>query len=237
MAGPRRTRIYLGVGLLGIAAALAGFFTTFIRPVWQGAFHGPVLAHLHGAFVSAWLVLFTTQAWLVQSARTRTHRTLGWTGLAIAPGVVATTIAMGVFAMHRDLAAGGGETAMSTLVGSITSPLIFASLFAAGLANRRKPEFHKRLMLLATLAILWPAFFRFRHYFPAVSRPDWWFAFALPQVVLLGVVVHDKLTHGRVHPVYRYVGSAFAIEAAAETYFFDSPGWRALARSLAAPFL
>lgn len=48
---------------------------------------------------------------------------------------------------------------------------MFTGLVAAGLINRRRPEVHKRLMLLATLLILWPAWFRFRHFFPGVPRP------------------------------------------------------------------
>ena len=135
-------------------------------------------------------------------------------------------------------AAGGGEIAFSSLLGSFTSSLIFSALFAAGLVYRRQPDFHKRLMLLATLAIMWPAFFRLRHYFPGVPRPDIWFGFVLGQVVPVTLaMVHDKLTLGRMHPVYRTVGVILIAEAAAEVLLFDSAGWRVAAHWLAAPFL
>jgi hypothetical protein len=237
MPRPPHSRVYVGFAALALLAAAVGFFTTFIRPMWQGAFHGPAIVFVHGAFVLSWLLLFAAQAWLVQRARTPIHRQLGWAGLAIAPGVMLSTMAMGVFAMRRDLAAGLGEIATSSLVGGFTSPLIYAALFAAGFACRRRPEHHKRLMLLATLAILWPAFFRFRHYFPSVPKPEIWFAFVLPQVPLVLAMLHDRLTVGRVHPVYRSAGVLMIAEATAETLLFDSPPWRVLAHWLAAPFL
>ena len=237
MERPARSRVYLGFALSGLGAAAVGFFTTYLRPVWRGEFHGPPLATVHGAFVLGWLLLFAAQVWLVRAGNTRQHRALGWIGLAIVPGVVWTTIAMGVYAMKRDLAAGMGEVAVSLLVGTVTSPLLFAAVFAGGIAYRRKSDVHKRLMLLATLTILWPAFLRFRHYFPAVPRPDVWFGFVLPQSMTVIAMLHDKATRGRVHPAYWTVGVFLIAEAAAEVVLFDTPGWRVVAHWLAAPFL
>lgn len=232
-----RSRFFLGFALVALAAAMVGFFTTFTRPVWRGEFHGPIMAHVHGAFLTAWLLLFLMQSLLVQSGRVSRHRVLGWTGLALVPGVVFTTMAMGVHALRRDVAAGGGATEVSLLVGAFTSPLIFAALFAAAVAWRRRPDVHKRLMFLATAVIIWPAFFRFRHYFPSVPRPDIWFAFVLPQVPILLAMLHDKWTEARVHVVYRTAGLAVIAEAGAELWLFDGPGWRVLAGWMAACFL
>ena len=232
-----RSRFFVYFALVALAAAMVGFFTTFTRPVWRGEFHGPVLAYFHGAFVMAWLLLFLSQALHVQIGRTARHRLLGWIGLAVVPGVVLTTMAMGIFAMRRDLAAGEGEIATSILVGSFTTPLIFAGLFACAVAWRRRPDFHKRAMFLATAVILWPAFFRFRHYFPTVPRPDIWFAFVLAQLPILAAMLHDRLTLGRVHIVYRTLGVAAIAEAATETLLFDGPAWRVLAHWLASFFL
>ena len=232
-----RSRVYIGFALLVLASALIGFFTTYIRPVWRGEFHGPWLAHVHGALLGLWLLVFLAQTLLVRARRVATHRTLGWVGVALVPLVAVSTFAMGVFAMRRDLAAGLGELATSTLLGTLTSPLIFAGLVCAAVLNRRNSEAHKRLMLLALLAITWPAFFRFRHYFPGVPRPDIWFALLLPQALLVLAMLHDKLRLGHVHRVYWTVGLAFMAEAVAETLLFDSPGWRVLAHAVAAPFL
>jgi len=231
------TRLYLAAGLAALAVAAIGFFRTFLWPSWQGAFQGPTVVYVHGVFVLAWLVLFATQAALVRSRRMPRHRQWGLLAAVVAPGVVVSTMAMGVSAMHRDLAAGMGELAMSLMLGTFTSPLVFLALVAGGVALRRRPDVHKRLMLMATVAILWPAFFRFRHYFPAVPYPEWVFGFALPQVFLAIVVWIDRLKTGRVHPVFLWVGIPFVIEAALETWLLDSPGWRVVARWLAGWFV
>jgi hypothetical protein len=233
-----RSRFFLGAALIALAVAMAGFFTTFTRPLWRGEFHGPAVVYVHGAFVLSWLLLFLTQTALVQSGRVARHRVLGWAGAVIMPGVVLSTWAMGVYALRRDVAAGVGEFAFSSLVGTFTSPTVVASLFVAALWWRRRPDVHKRLMFLVLVAVMWPAWFRLRHYFPSVPRPDVWFAYVLAQVVPVAVaMLHDKLTLGRVHIVYWTVGLAMLAEAGLETALFDGPAWRVVAHWLAGFFL
>jgi hypothetical protein len=232
-----RSRVFVGFAVLVLASALIGFFTTYLRPVWRAEFHGPWLAHVHGALLATWLLVFLAQTLLIRAREVATHRRLGWAGVTLALLVALSTMGMGVFAMLRDRASGLGELATSFMVGSFTSPLIFAALVTAAVLNRRRPDVHKRLMLLALFAITWPAFFRFRHYFPSVPRPDIWFAFVLPQLLIVLAMLHDKLRLGRVHRVYWTVGLAVIAEAALEVWLFDGPGWRVLAHALAAPFV
>lgn len=232
-----RSRVFHTFALIALAAALIGFFTTFIRPVWRGEFHGPVIAHVHGAFVFGWLLLFFVQSQLVQTGRIARHRSLGWLGAVLVAGVVLTTMAMGVHALQRDLAAGGGQFAISLLLGSFTSSLIFLALFVAALVYRRRPEHHRRLMLLAVVAIIWPAFFRFRHYFPGVPHPEIWFGVVPQHVMVVVAMLHDWFAQRRVHPVYWTAGVALMLESAFEVAALDSPGWRVIAGWLAGFFV
>jgi len=232
--GPRvRPRLVHTFALVALAAALIGFFTTFLRPVWRGEFHGPPVAYVHAAFVFGWLLMFFMQSRLVHAGRIARHRSLGWLGVALVAGVVLTTPAMGIHALRRDIAAGGGEIAFSSLVGTFTSTAMFLTLFVAALACRRRSEFHRRLMLLAVVVIIWPAFFRFRHYFPGVPRPDIWFGLAPQCAIVLIAMLHDRWTLGRVHPAYWTAGVLVMVEGAFEVTFFDSPGWRVTAHWLA----
>jgi hypothetical protein len=237
MSGQVRPRYFLWAGWAALAVVAIGFFRTFLLPTWQGSFHGPMVVYVHGGFVLAWILLFITQTWWIRSRQLSRHRALGLLSVLVAPGVVASTMAIGVFSMRRDLQAGLGEMATSSLLGTFTSPLVFFALVAAALAQRRKPDIHKRLMFMATVAILWPAFFRFRHYFPSVEQPEWVFGFLLPQLFLATAMLADKLRDGRVHPVYWWVGLPFIIEAALENWYFDSPGWRVVAHWLAGWFV
>lgn len=235
--GGERMRYFLWAGWAALAFAAIGFFRTFLWPSFQRTFEGPVVLYVHGAFVLGWLLLFASQAWWVQARQLPRHRSLGILAAVVAPGVVVSTMALGVFAMRRDLDAGLGELAISQLVGTFISPLVFFALVAAGLAYRRQAAIHKRLMLLATIAILWPAFFRFRHYFPDVPHPDWVFGVGSEVLFLAVSMLVDRLRLGRVHPVYWWVGIPVVLEAAIETWLFDSPGWRVVAQWLAGFFL
>ncbi len=232
----RASRFYVGMAWLALAVALAGFLPTFFLPLARGAFSAPPVVYLHGALLFAWLVLFATQATLIRRQRPSVHRRTGWLAVALVPCIVASGIAVGVFAMKRDVAAGGGETAVSSLVGTVTALLLYAALVAAALWYRRQTDYHKRLMLLATLSILWPAWFRFRHYFPSVPHPEIVFAIVFPDSLILVAMIRDKLAVGRVHRVYVVAGLALIAEHVVEAILFDTPAWRAVAHRLAGLF-
>ena len=158
----RLSAFYGALGWVAAAAVLAGFSTTYFFPLAGGRFGGPWVAHVHGGLFLAWVVLFIVQPWLVRAGRIRLHRTLGLAAIPLAVAMAASGIGVGLYAVQRDLAAGLGETAYSQLLGVVTAMTGFVILVAIGIALRRKPDWHKRTMVLATIAILWPAWFRFR---------------------------------------------------------------------------
>jgi hypothetical protein len=80
--------------------------------------------------------------------------------------------------------------------------VLFALLVAGAVWYRRRPEVHKRLMLLAILGPLMGA--------PIAHLVGHWDAlrpwagpiFPIANAVLLAVLpIHDRLTRGRIHPV------------------------------------
>lgn len=233
----RKSRYFLVASCIALLITLAGFFKTFIIPSARGTFSAPAVIYIHGGLLFLWTVFLITQSVIIQTRKVKLHRRLGWLSLGLVLGVVVSTIAAGVYVLKRDLALGGGQTAISSLVGTFTSPIVFAVLVAVAIGYRRRPEVHKRLMLLAMVAIIWPAFFRFRHYFPSVARAEFVFGLVLPQSMILLAMLWEKLTMGRVHAVYLTVGLALIAENVAEYYLFDSSGWRVLANWLAGFFL
>jgi hypothetical protein len=233
----RKSRYFLVASCLALAVTLVGFFKTFFLPSLRGTFSAPAVIYIHGALLFSWTALLVTQSILVQRGKVGLHRQLGLLSLGLVPCVAVSTMAAGVFAMKRDLAHGGGQTAISSLLGTFTAPLLFAALVSAALIYRRRPEIHKRLMLLAMMAIIWPAFFRFRHYFPSVANPEFIFGLILPDSMVLASMLWEGLTIGRIHKVYLTAGLALVAENFAEFYLFDSSGWRVLAGWLASFFV
>ncbi|CAN5383850.1 hypothetical protein BH10ACI2_BH10ACI2_26200 [soil metagenome] len=232
----KRSRYFFTASLIAFAIVLIGFFKTFIVPSFQRTFEAPLVIYLHGGFLILWSLFFIAQTLLIRK-RFWLHRLFGFSSLVLVVCVMISTIAAGVYVMKRDIAAGLGEVAISTLVGAFMTPLVFSILVAAGILYRRKPEIHKRLMLLAMIAILWPAFFRFRHYFPSVPNPELVFGLIVPDSMILLAVLWEKLSVKRVHPVYFTAGLALFAENLTEVLLFDSPGWRIVAHWLAGFFI
>ncbi len=224
--------LYTVIGALGVFAGLVGFSKTFIFPVATGTFTAPLIIYVHGAFTFAWVFLFLVQATLIKAENWRLHMTLGMFGLFVALGTAFTIPFAGKFQVERELAAGFGDTAISSIVGTFTAAAIFLGFTLAGLWFRARPEIHKRLMLIATIHVLWPAWFRFRHYFPGVEPPEIWFALLLADSLFIFAWIWDYRQNGRIHPVLLF-GSLFVMAAHTfETFAFDSGPWRATARAI-----
>jgi hypothetical protein len=75
----------------------------------------------------------------------------------------------------------------------------FSVTFVLAFYWRTKPEFHRRLILMASCALTAAAFGRF----PIAAIRDVWFYAGVDSLILLGVV-RDLMVNKRIHPVYLY---------------------------------
>ena len=230
--GDRAGRFYVAIALVACAAVAIGFSTTYFLPLARGSFTGPTIAHLHGLLFMTWVGLLLVQPLLVRRRRTPLHRRLGLVALPLALAMAASGLGVGVFAVARDLAAGGGEEAFSQIVGVASAMAIFVIYVAIALALRKRPDWHKRMMLLATIAILWPAWFRFRHLLPWVPHPDLVLGVIVSDSLILIAMLRDQLKFGRVHPAYLIFGLVLIADHVGETLLYDSSAWRAAGQTL-----
>ncbi len=227
-----RSWLFVSMGAVALVAVLIGFGRTYAAPLARGTLAIPAAVHLHGALTAAWVLLFALQPLLVRWGGLRWHRRVGRLGLPLAVMIAFSMIPAGLFQVDRDVAAGGGRTAVSALLGIFTSGAMFVGLVAAGILTRRDRHAHARWMLLATLVVIWPAWFRFRHWFPSVPAPEIWFALVLADVWILVAMAHDRLTRGAIHPVLKWAGPLVILEQTLEVMLFDSPWWRSAAENL-----
>ena len=217
---------------LAIAAVATGFSTTYFIPIARGTFAGPSIAHVHGLLFMTWIAAMLVQPMLVRQKKSGLHRKLGLIALPLAGAMAVSGLAVGTFAVGRDLAAGVGDFAYSQLIGVAAAMIIFLAYVSIALAARKKPDWHKRMMLLATIAILWPAWFRFRHLLPFVPRPDIILGVVVSDSLVLVAMVRDRLKFGRIHPAYLIFGSLLIAEHVFEILLFDTPIWRAAASAI-----
>ncbi len=224
MANPwawdRATLFYLGFGLFGLVVIAFGFGWTYAVPMARRTFSAPWFVHLHGASALAWVLAFIGQALLVRNRRTPLHRRLGQAALPLSLLVWASGIATAVWAARRDMFE-QGAAATSALSGTVTGLSLFVALVAAAIVTRKRPDWHKRLVMLATIQVLWPAFFRLRHWVPSVPDPEIWFALVLAYSPILVAAFRDRSGYGKIHPVWLFIAPALVVEQSLEVAFFD----------------
>jgi hypothetical protein len=119
-----------------------------------------VLIHIHGAVFTSWIILLLIQNALVVTHNVTIHRKLGMWGFGLAASMFVLGILAGVDAMRRGTALWGLD-AQGFLAVPFTDITLFAVLIYFAFRARRHPEAHKRLILIATLAITDAAVARF----------------------------------------------------------------------------
>lgn len=234
---PTRPRLFLWMGALAVVVAVVGFAKTFFHPLLAGIFGGSFVVYAHAVFLFGWVAFFLSQTLLVHRRSLTLHRKMGWAGAALAIGVVLSTLAIGTLASRRIAASGEMAQAEAELLVIMIEMLMFAALILYAVQSRKKPEVHKRLMLLALIQVLAPAWFRFRHYFPEISNPILLYSFLLADSLIVIAAVADFIRHRRVHWVYLYVGGGMVVVHMIEVFLFDSAPFRGVAEILAGPLI
>jgi hypothetical protein len=180
---------------------LAGFARTYYL---KGFFDGePVVArsliHVHGIVMTAWVLLFVGQVSLVRSRNIRLHQRLGFAGIGLAILVVAVGFFTGIQAAKYGSATAPPDIPpLSFLVVPIGDILNFAILFGAAVYFRRRPDYHKRLMVLTVFNFLPPAIGRVWPPLTQAFGPLWFYGF--PDVILIGLIVFDTWRNRKLHP-------------------------------------
>ncbi len=197
------------------AVAFLGFAPTYWLPLASGSFSATPVVHVHGLLFFTWSLYFTFQAWLAASGRIVRHRDVGLIGVALATAMTIVGFLVAVNAMKRSAALGLTDQGIAFAIVPLSGILFFAIVFALAVANLRRPETHKRLMLLAGISILDAAVARWFLTFRAPPGPAGpppvpvTIAPAFVAYLLLVVaIVHDWRTRGRPHPVYVIGGLA-----------------------------
>jgi hypothetical protein len=173
-----------------------GFSRTYFL---AGLCHAKPLAapivHVHAAVFTSWFVLLVIQASLVVSGRTDLHRWLGIAGLVLAPLMVVLGIVVADEVLHRLAKVPGVDAkvifaaALGQIVG-FSLPVFFAFRL------RRLPDFHKRLILIGSMALLGAAWGRWPIHF-LLHNP---LTSALAMfATLMTIVAYDLITLRKVH--------------------------------------
>ncbi len=184
------------MGLLAAAVVIAGFSQTVDASLFHPSIPRPTILWFHGAAFSAWVLFYIFQSTLVRTKNVKLHRSLGWFGAGLGsvmvPLGITTAVVMGRFDIHV-LHSPGVE---DFLIIPFYDMVVFGTLLSLAILWRKKPDFHRRLLFIATVGLLDAAFGRFQYLFDSNL-----YAVCMDSVMLLGVA-RDVLVDRRIHKVY-----------------------------------
>lgn len=210
---------YFGMSLLIPLVVVYGFSHTINQRLIHATPPAPWILWAHGFVMTAWLVFFILQSSLVRTHNVKIHRRTGWFGAGLAASItvigIATAVVMDRFLVFR-LHVPNQQWFFSIQVWDM---IAFTTCFWLAVYWRRKPEFHRRLVLIATCALTSAAFGRM----PWLSHH--WFYAGVDVLILLGIA-RDLIVTRRIHVVYRYALPAFVVaQTVAVNLWLRHPAW------------
>lgn len=231
VADQRRGERIFWSGLCWAIAAVvfAGFSRTYFLTY---AFQGPpltLLVHAHGLVFTSWIVLLLVQTTLVAANQTKVHRKLGVAGgvLAVLMVVLGTAAAIKMAALGRSPP--GGPPPLVFLTIPLFEMITFPTLVAMGLYYRKRTDYHKRLIVIATIAISSAAVARLPLSIMRFGPPAF---FGLTDAFLIPIVVYDFASRGKIHPATLWGGLFVIGSQVLRLVVGGTAAWDAFARWL-----
>jgi hypothetical protein len=199
-SGARR---YFFVVMASIVAVIvfAGFAPSFyLRAAFQPGSNLSILLQIKGAVFSAWIALFLVQPILIARGSRTLHRRLGWLAAAIAAAMVGLVAGATVEEMQRVPPAPPAPVALAL---NTFDTVVFAILVGSAIYLRKRTEWHKRLLLSATLILLGAPILRLLILLEGdVSHELLIIDMVLVDLFFLISFAFDLHTRRRIHPAY-----------------------------------
>jgi hypothetical protein len=211
---------YLCMSLVLAAVVIVGFSRTANANLFHANPPRPLLLWIHGAVFSMWVVFFIAQSALVRARKVSVHRLLGWFGAGLAAVMVVLGGTVAVVMSRFDTVVLHQKDADAFLSVPFTDILIFGSFIAMAIYWRKKPEFHRRLMFIASCALMDAPIGRFDFMFNHSL-----FHIPLDCLIVLGML-RDWVVDKRVHKVYLYaLPSLIVVQSLAIYAWRIDPKW------------
>ncbi len=219
---------YFGMSLLILVLVTGMFSLTVPERLFHPKIAPPSIIWLHGAVFYGWVLFFILQSSLVRIRKTRWHRTIGWFGLALGIAVfglgVSTTIVMHRF---EYLTLNRGQDAITSISVPLWDMVCFATVFTLAILWRKKLEYHKRLMLVASCALTAAAWGRL----PETVLPGFWFYGGVDLLIGMGAA-RDLIVNRRIHRVYLVALPLFILGQTVITHISYTDWWARVAKGI-----
>jgi len=220
---------YFFMSLLIAVVVMYGFSFTIEKNLIHPALPRPFLLYVHAAVFSGWLVFFILQTALVRTRNVLLHRRIGRFGVAMGSAMVVLGVSTAITMARFNLIELHQSHTDSDLMIPLFDMMCFGTTFGLAVRWREKPEYHRRLILVATCALTAASFGRFPE---RLLRPEF-FYLGVDLLILLGVI-RDLIVDRHVHRVYLYVLPLFVVGQTVVSYtvFLQLPYWQKIAHTI-----
>ena len=167
------------------------------------------------------------QSSLVSARKVAIHRKLGYAAIALVLTMIALGIATAIHSAQRGFSPPGAPPPLIFMVIPMGDLTVFIVLIALAFWYRNRPETHKRLMIIGTLAILPPATARILFHFAAAGVLP--LSYGAAFLVMLGCMLYDYINHQRVHPAYIWGSLFFVVSVPLRIYVGGTHVWLSFA--------
>jgi len=225
--------LYFTLTIISVLLILIGFAPSFYLKAF---IHAPVpplsqLTIVHGAVFTAWLVLFVTQISLIAADKVALHRQLGIVGAVLFGAMLALGYSTAITAARLGHAPPGAPPPLAFLALPLMGITVTLILVVAALLNRRRADWHKRLMTAAMITLTPPGTARIM--IPLGLAPQAiWIALGIIEMLLVVAALYDYRVHKRVHPAWWFAIVLAVILHIGVWWAFSSPAWLAFAKAV-----
>lgn len=211
---------YFSMSLVFAALVVAGFSRTVNNSLFHASPPRPFLLWMHGAAFSMWVVFFIAQSGLVRVHKVSVHRLLGWFGAGLAAVMVVLGCVIAVIMTRFDKLTLHQTDVDSFLAIPYCDMIVFGACVGLAIYWRKRPDFHRRLLFIATCQLMDAALGRFAFLFDHNL-----FYPCLDLLIVLGMG-RDLVVDGRVHRVYLYALPALIVGQSLSVYLWRvNPAW------------
>ncbi len=217
----KASAVWLGILWIGM---IAGFGVDIRRYLHENP-AAPTIVHIHAFVFSTWMFVLTAQVLLVLKDRVSLHRKLGWVaaGWACLMAVLGPWAAMESQAVNLGLP-NGDPPFLSVNIVDLGGFLI---LLVWGIALRRNPAAHRRMMILSTVSLADPGFSRFDFVFlpngPTSVIPWFFWVFYGNVLIIVLMLAWDFWQKRLVRSFVIGAAGLLAAELAASWIYFYKP--------------
>ena len=188
--------------------------------------------HVHGAIMLAWVIALVTQVFLIARKQPVWHRQLGWTALTLAVLVLVMGTSATWRAAVREVTGHTEDAPIQlTVLGlEMTQMALFAAFASLGFFWRRRPAYHKRMMIMATAVMLPNPIVRILGALHVGSINNT--TVLIVDALILAVVVADAARRRHLHPAFGSGAAAAIGGIQAALVLAPSAAWHAFATRL-----